>query len=242
MKLQNILSSEEIEGYHKEWESFRKKYKQALENEVLSGKPKIGQVFQYKDKPVFRAHVFQRKLREIDPYEISKKYYLHPIWHTNHYLTTLEQLYHASMLHIKYIYRIKVKEPRLEFRLSDSVFWDDRISVELIWKIIRQTRNYDLEDCHFSFYDDKNKKIKATIDLRNIVGSRAYVQCIEKLKQGDSSALKTLIRKIEAQDLNHNRLINPRKKLKATKDYLISELKRDNIPEEEIHDFFSLWD
>ena len=47
---------------------------------------------------------------------------------------------------------------------------------------------------------------------------------------------------IESRVFSQRNLIKPRKKLLATKDSLINELKNGNISEKELHDFFLFWD
>jgi len=51
-----------------------------------------------------------------------------------------------------------------------------------------------------------------------------------------------LVRKIEAQTFNHRRLRKPRTTLKTTQEDLVEALRNGNIPEEELYDFFSLWE
>ena len=99
MELSDIISQEEIESYYNEWTSFNQKYKPETNYNVHSGISFIGKVFQFKDKPIFRAHIFKRKLKKaFDPYFISNRGYLYPCFHTVHYFFPIEQIYHASML------------------------------------------------------------------------------------------------------------------------------------------------
>ncbi len=70
---------------------------------------------------------------------------------------------------------------------------------------------------------------------------RAYVRCIERLKQSDRKALDELIRKIKRQDIHQKRLIHPRQNLPDA-NYLIGELKVGRVPEQQLHNFFSFWD
>ena len=239
--VEDVLTPEEILRYRKGWTDFGAKYVLNSEQCTHSGKPVISQVYRFGDKPLFRAHIFNKRLRKIDPYFISKKYII-PFWHIAHYLTVLEQMYHASIQEIRETERFITKDVPREFNLSKPIFWDDNISVELILEPKRQKERYSIEDCFCSLYDNKTNKVKGRISVRTFVEPRAYIKGIADFKQGDNQVLGRLIRKIEMQDVNQRRLIKPRKSLQCTKDYLISQLGIGKIPEEELHDFFSLWD
>ncbi|MCX6262230.1 MAG: hypothetical protein NTY95_15610 [Bacteroidia bacterium] len=62
MKLQDILSPEEIARYNEGWESFKGRYKLNSPYNTHSGMPVISEVYQFPGKPLFRAHVFGRRL------------------------------------------------------------------------------------------------------------------------------------------------------------------------------------
>ncbi|MDP3027579.1 MAG: hypothetical protein Q8N63_07785 [Nanoarchaeota archaeon] len=62
MKIEDILSKEEIEQYNQEWKNFKGKYVPETSYNVHSGMPVLGKPFQFKDKPLFRAHVSQKQL------------------------------------------------------------------------------------------------------------------------------------------------------------------------------------
>ncbi|MCK4521874.1 MAG: hypothetical protein KAU20_04825 [Nanoarchaeota archaeon] len=239
--VESILTPKEILRYKEEWKTFENRYDLNSEYHTHSGKPVISQVFRFEDKPLFRAHVFDRQLRKIDPYFIAEKHLI-PFWHISHYQTVLEQMYHASMREIKDTDKCFTKDIPQEFKLSKSISWSDNVSVELILKPKRQTDKYSIENCYFTLYDDKIDEVKGRVSVRNFVKHRAYIGSIERLKQGDNGALEELVRKIEKQDLNHKRLIKQRQNLQTTKDYLIDKLRIGTIPEEELHDFFSFWD
>ena len=64
MALQDVLTEDEIQAYHAEWGLFTGKYKPETPYNVHSGLPIIGQVFQFEDKPIFRAHILKRRLKK----------------------------------------------------------------------------------------------------------------------------------------------------------------------------------
>ena len=98
MELVDVLSQKEIKEYNEEWGSFTDKYKLETPYKVHSGLPIIGKVFQFRDKPVFRAHIFKRKLKKaFDPYFISRNGYLYPYFHTVHYFFPIEQATHVAL-------------------------------------------------------------------------------------------------------------------------------------------------
>ena len=70
--------------------------------------------------------------------------------------------------------------------------------------------------------------------------NRAYLDALEDYKAGKSP--EGLIGKVERQAQNLKRLLVPREKLLTSKEELIAALLQGEIPEKEIHDFFSLWD
>jgi len=243
--LKDVLKDEEIKRYEEGWANFKGKYRVNSPRNVHSGMPVISEVYQFEGYPIFRAHVFNKRLRSFDPYFIIKEEsrgYIHPFWHAQHYFMVMEQMYHASkrlILGDEHDKEITKDIPR-EFEWKTPVFWSDNISIELITEKLRKTSSYDLEACYFRIC--KTDKDLSYMSVLTFLQPRSYVRDIEKIKQGDNSAIDNLIRKIEAQELNHKRLKKPRTTLKATKDYLIEALRKGYIPEDELHDFFSLWD
>lgn len=250
LAVEDILDEEELKEFHSRWSSFKTKYKNSEYNnknnplknkEVHSEKPVIGRVFKFDEHLIFRSYVFSNRLRDMDPYFITGKY-VHPFWHLVHYLTVAEQMYHASAGKIRNTDRLCTKEYCVELELSQPIFWRDRTFIQLILEPKRESEKYSIEDCYFTFYDDNSDKIKGTTYARTITELRDYVKCINALRQNDGEAMEKLIKKIEIQDILHKKLINPRKTLMSTPENLIERLKSREIPEEEIHDFFSLWD
>lgn len=95
---------------------------------------------------------------------------------------------------------------------------------------------------YFTFYSEKTGRDLSRMSAFSFWQPRSYIQVIKRLKQGDKSAIDDLIRKIEVQAINHGRLRNLRTTLKITRNDLVEALRNDYIPEEGLHDFFSLWD
>jgi len=240
ISIRDILTPEEIEKYKEEWEKFRGRYKPNSEYNVHSGLVVISELYQFEDRPIFRAHVFNKRLRKKDPYNLSELYLI-PFWHAEHYITTAEQLYHASMRRIRENQTLTV-ERNISLDLRRKIFWDNNLSVELLYSIAKRRKEFIIEDCYFTWYNDKNGRIVARGHARTLVTTRSFVRDIETLKEGDKEALERLIRKIEAQDINLKRLKKSRRNLRITKEELINALKRGYIPEEELYDFFSFWD
>lgn len=238
----DILSEEQIKSYREGWKEFDGKYRLNSSKNTHSGMPVIGNVFRYQNKLIFRSHVFQKKLRNFNPYFISEKY-LMPIWHIQHYFMVVEQMYHASSHLIRDHSKLSMRDIPEDFSIRKPIIWGDkRIFVELILEDLGKSNEYFKERSNFTIYeDDKNRKI-SNISFLVYYKPRAYVKSIEEIKQGDNSVIDDLIKKIEMQDINLGKLNNPRKTLETTKDYLISELREGRILEEELHDFFSLWD
>jgi len=246
MQLKDILSQEEIEEYNDRWNSFNQKYTPEIPYNVHSGLPIIGKVFQFRDKPIFRAHIFKRKLkRAFDPYFVSNKGYLHQYFHTVHYFFPIEQIYHASMPRLIPNYNNFITIDRFDSKkpaeMNNRIDFDKtRPSIELI-PSIKLRKNKFLARGSASFYDDRINKKLQTWYLEGVGVLRKYVENIQRIKQGDKNAVVDLIREIEGRALKQiPKMINSRKTLKT--DYLIQQLKKGNIPEPELHDFFSFWD
>lgn len=245
--IKEVLNEEQIRRYGKGWNDFKGKYRLNFSRNVHSGMPIISEVYHFENSPIFRAHVFGRKLRKFDPYfqtAEESRGYIHPFWHAQHYFMIMEQIYHASrrlILGDEHDKKVAKDIPK-EFKWKKPVFWDDNISVELIIEKLRKIRSYDTEVGHFAIYSDKTNEKLSYMGILTFWQPRSYIQDIEKIRQGNNSAIDDLIRKIEAQTINHRRLRNPRTTLKITKDDLVEALRNGYIPEEELDDFFSLWE
>ncbi len=239
--MDEVLAAEEINRYQEGWKKFKDKCVVNSSYYVHSGLPVISKVFRLEDKPIFRAHVFSKRLRRFDPYHIADKC-IQPFWHAQHYIMVGEQMYSAcSKLVIGERYeRMIAKDVPIEFRWKKPLFWDETVSVELIREELGKVGPYEKQIGYFTFYSDKTGKVLSRMSAESYWQQRAYVENIEKLKQGDKSVTEALVRKIEMQDVNHKRLKLPRTP-KITKESLVAAVRNGVIPEE-IHDFFSLWD
>lgn len=243
MKIEDILSKEEIEQYHQEWKNFKGKYVPETPYNVHSGMPVLGKPFQFKDKPLFRAHVFQERLRNFNPYFISNEYH-NPIWHSQHYFIAVEQLYHAASNLLRDNPKLVGKDPEIKIKIRKPTFWTVHykgISVELFIESLRKTADYFVERGNFTFYRDDENQRMAELKALAFFQQRAYIKEMEALKEGDNNALERLTRKIEHQAIWQKRLYHPRTNL-PDKDFLIEQLRQGRIPEAELHDFFSFWD
>lgn len=242
MKVRELLTKDEEEEYKREWSSFSRKYELLSPYEVHSGMPVIGQIFQFKDKSLFRTHVCQRKLKRFDPYFLSDKY-LHPFWHVEHYFMVLEQLYHAGSNKLRDNSKLVVKDAPEEFKWRKPIFWDKPISVGLILEDLGEKRGYHQERASFTIYEDRKGRSRSIseIDFMTFYQPRAYIRDLEKLKEGDFEILEELVRKIRHQAISHRKMTKPRTDLQCSEEELIEKLKDGEIPEQELHDFFSFW-
>lgn len=249
LTVEDILTEQEVKEYHSQWNSFRDKHKnKPYKNkplspyEVHSNKPVIGELFQFKDYPIFRSRIFQKRLKEMDPYFITK-HYLTPFWHLVHYMIVTEQMYHASMdkirKHEDFIVRDIIDNLK---EIKEPIFWRDKISVELIYQLRAENNKRKIERGHSTFYSDIDNTVKGKLSYSTIVGFRKWIKILNNFKNGDKESLDLLIKQIETQDNHLRRLITPRQNLQTSKEELIIKLKKGNIPEEQLYDFFSLWD
>jgi len=243
MQLKDILTSREIEEYNHEWQSFDRKYELETPYNVHSGMPVVGKPMKFREKQVFRAHVFQKRLRRFDPYFLATKY-IQPFWHMLHYSLTAEQMYQASASMMKDNSKLHVKEIPESFQLRRPIFWDlDRvISIELILENLGESFGSLRERANFAFYEDRRNRVLGRLSAVTYCGTRIHIELIERIKRGDESAREELIKKILSQDIKHKKLLNPRKNIQTTAEQLVAELKAGRILEEDIHDFFSFWD
>jgi len=248
MKAKEILSAEELKQYHEEWEQFKQKYvgvhpRIQSEYNVHSGKPVISRIFQFQGKPIFRAHVFQKRLKSVDPYFISNNY-IHKSWHAWHYFIVMEQMYHASSNLIRDNSKLVGKDIPETFRWRRPIEWvrdRGKISVELTIEDLGKKNNHQRERGHYTFYHDSKNRVISEISVLAFWQPRKYVENIERLRQRNQESLKSLERQIKDRESKHKRLLKPRK-LKATAPELIERLRQGEIPEEELHDYFSFWE
>ena len=232
----DILTPEEYEKYQQEWRDFKGKYTKNSPYNVNSNTPFISLVYQFQDKPLFRAKVFNRELRKFTPYFNAGEHLL-PFWDGTHQLLVGVQMYTASSHLVRDNYdTTEALEARTSLDFKARIYWNDRISVELI---IEQ-RNL-ISSIYGTFYSDKTKKLLAQGISLIVLHSRAYYECIERIKKGKKGEIPDLIRKIQMQEIHLGKLNVPRTNLPSSED-LISRLEQGEIPEAELHNFFSLWD
>jgi hypothetical protein len=158
----------------------------------------------------------------------------------------MEQMYHASRRKLKgdceHDKEIAKDIPQ-ELKWKKPVFWDDNISIDLIIERKRQVRSYyDRETGHFTICSGKTNERLSYMSVLIFWQPRSYIRDMERIRHGDDSAIDDLIRKIDAQAINHGRLRTLRKTLKVTGNDLIEALREGYIPKEELNDFFSFWD
>ena len=243
VNINDILTKEEIEQYRGEWSSFKGRYKLNSPKNVHSGMPVISEVYQFEDKPIFRAHVFGRKLRKFDPYFIASEHPM-PFWNAQHYLMVGEQMYSATLhLAIGDEYNRRVaKEVPIEFNWKKPMFFIDNASIELIRVEEGKLRGYDKETGYFAIYSDKTGRVLSRMSAMSFWQERTYVQLLGRLREGDGSAMEKLTRVIEAQDLIQRRRTPKRQTLTTSKDKLMALAQSGQYPQEKFDDFFSLWD
>ena len=245
MALQDLLSEDEIKRYHKEWSSFTGKYKPETPYNVHSGLPIIGQAFQFEDKPIFRAHIFKRKLKKaFDPYFTSNQGYLHPNFHLCHYFFPIEQIAHVALARLVPNYshyvitdRFDTKKPSIMKGKVD--FKETKSSIEIIPHVTLGKNRFVVEGSA-TFYEDRTNEPLQIWYLEGFGELREYVKNIQRLREADASAIDNLIGEIEAVDKKHQKMSNPRKY--PLKSELIDIIRAGEIPEEELHEFFSYWD
>ena len=231
----DILTPEEYKRYQNEWRDFKGKYTKNSPYNVNSNIPFISLVYQFQDKPLFRARVFNKELRKFTPYFNAGEHLL-PFWDGTHQLIVGVQMYTASSRLVRDDYdTTEALEARTSLNFKARIYWDDRISVELI---IEQ-RNL-ISSIYGTFYSDKTKKLLAQGISLIVLHSRAYYECIERIKKGKKGEIPDLIRKIQMQEIHLGKLNVPRTNLPSAQS-LISRLEQGEIPEAELHDFFSLW-
>jgi len=245
MILQDILTKDEIKRYHEEWASFTGKYKPESPYNVHSGLPIIGQVFQFEDRSIFRAHIFKRKLKKaFDPYFISNEGYLHPNFHLCHYFFPIEQIAHVALARLIPNYQHYVITDRFDTKRPSIMkgkidFKETRASIEIIPSVTIGKNRFVVRGSA-TFYGDRTNDILQIWYMEGFGDLREYVKNRHRLKQGDEKAVEDLAREIEEIDRKHKRMIKPR--AYPSKEELIERLKKGEIPEEELHEFFSYWD
>jgi hypothetical protein len=244
--IEDVLTSEEIEDYHRRWNNFLSLEGNIPEDYgVVVKKPEhvvIGRVWQYRDLPVYRAKVLSDKLSWIpmDPPQ--------PIWHEHHYWQVFEQIAQASRR--KYFEQKgkrhigKVKTPVTYTDLKQPINLGQRTFVELIPEIqIRETEKgiLTIENHSCAFYNTENEVlgrhyVKAVGTLRD------YEILFDELQRGEENAQERLISKIRNQE---RKLAEYGRSPKISLGELIRQIQNNlynNSLYERLEDFFSLFD
>lgn len=253
MGCRKFLNKKEFNEYSDLWKNF--KHKNVLESEynVHSSKPAISKIMYYNgyENPILRAKINQKKLREFDPYFNFKKY-ANPFWHIQHYMMVAEQMYHAGSNMLRDNSKLVMKDTMEEFNALRPIFWRNNskhISIELMIEKNNDNKNNSflfVEDLHFYFYNEKTNREVANIHAKSYAQYRSYIRDMNMIESSKNdfeieNAKSGLIRKIESQIIKQNDLaINPRKDI-VDGLYLIEEINRDNLPKDDIINYFSLW-
>lgn len=245
MNLNDLLNEKQISQYHRDWSQYSNKYLEEYKHIVHSSVPLIGKTMKFNQYPVYRSHIFKKRLQKLfDPYFASKGYF-HPLLHTTHYLILLEQIGHAAFTkEIPKYYQYRLKErfkPRKPPEMKKSVEIDkSQTSIEVIPKVIYRNERLFF-DVSLTFYNDKDNDILQKWYFDGVGEKREYVKCLENYKQNPNGEnLGKLIMKIQNRSLSNKRLINQRS-IFAKKESIINNLVVGRIIEREIHDFFAIW-
>jgi len=248
--LESILSPKEISRFHDGWSSFKGKKNIASPHNVHGGFPIISEVFQFEDKPVFRARVFQGRnhLRKINPYQ-NAPYYLIPFWHPIHYITAGEQMYHGMMeLHRPNNNKLVATEiPELD--LKEKLCWPGRVNGHVsgigMYKVLAGSweRGKAVERYVCLFYDDKKEKVYGSFNATIFLTLRSHIKTLKYLRDGKDGSQEKMIRLIQDQAAQHKYLLQPRTDLTSSSEELIETIRKDKIPpESDMINFFSLYD
>ena len=249
LKLEDFLNDEEVERFHEEWESGKRKLPLAEPYEVHSAMPVISKAWQFEDKPIFRARVLQKRLRETNPYH-NARCHLMPIWHPIHVGEVAEQMWHVNKkLSVPNYNRTAVYEaPQIELRAP--IRWETNdangnISVIALYKLMRGSwaDGNSIEIGTWLFFDDKKQQFEKAKYYANCFASwRSYVKAYRNLQEGKPDALKRMRNLILDQSSQHKRLLNPRTDLRENEaEELIEKCKNKTLTLEELDHFFSLY-
>jgi hypothetical protein len=250
LKLEDMLSKEETDVFNMEWSMFEEKNKLSSPYEVHNAFPVISKIYQFRDKLIFRAKVFQRRdyLRKINPYH-NAPFYLIPFWHAYHYVCVAEQIYHAATEKFRPNNQKYIVKDLPYFDLNKPIYWPAKhqghISAVGLIKLRRGSweRGNAIETYTCHFIDDKSGEDYGSAGGLCLVGFRSYVQTMNNLKAGNPEAAEKLIRSIQGQEISHSRLYKRRDNLTICADELIETIRNGRIPNEEaMDDFFSLYE
>ena len=174
MKLKEILSEEEVNEYHNEWRLFSQKYVSETPYTTHSRCPVIGKVFQFRNKPVFRAHVFKQRIRQnFNPYNPEEPPYPHANFHLTHYLYPIEQMGHAGLSRlVKDYHRFIVTEwfsneicPEMKGKIH---FDKSHPSIEFVMDV-KEGKNRFIGKASATFYEDTDNRVLQIWHIEGIV-------------------------------------------------------------------------
>lgn len=238
--IEDLLTQEEIQDYHKEWNLWRSREKPKIidhreVNKIYPEHVVISKVWQYKNYPIYRAEVFQDRLSWIpmDPPQ--------PIWHEYHYWQVFEQI--AQAVRKKLVPTEKGKTPITYIELKEPIYFGQRISVELIPEIkTRETKDGPLtiEDHYVTFYK-ANGKPTGRMYVKVVGTLRDYEILYRKLVKGEEVE-NQLLNALERQKRKLEKIgRNPKIKYED----LIKKIKSKSYDPQllkDLKDFFSFWD
>jgi hypothetical protein len=234
----DVLTPEEGELYRRGWENFPRKYEYSPPHIVQDGRPVISVIYRFENKHVFRAHVFGKALKDIDPYGIADEH-LAPYWEIQHFMKVSEQMHIGSLKmeagNTAYKMKSVVFSYHMEFRRP--LYFRENASVELVREERSSRRHID----HLKFIKEKDGTETACIMAKTLCIPRSYAATMESIKGGGSS-IEKLVRQIKRQGVNLGKLRAPRKSMLSSEAALIKNVLEGRLPESELHDFFSFWD
>jgi len=162
-------------------------------------------------------------------------------------------MYHAGSNMIRDNSKLVVKDIMKEFNALRPIYWRNsskHMSIELMIQRREKTKRNEnflfSEDIYFSFYNEKTHREHGNIHAQTFALYRSYIRDMNTILNSNNNieidnAKEGLIRKIESQDFKQNKIaILPRTNI-VSGSYLINEIKKGNLPEDDITNYFSLW-
>jgi hypothetical protein len=238
--VEDFLTPEEIECYHRQWKHESKQLSTPLKtmyiNKTRPDHIVITDFWQYKDYPIYRAGVLQDRFSWIsmDPPQ--------PFWHEYHYWQVFEQI--SCGVRKSLVETGRAKTPIVYIDLKEPTWFGHKTSVELIPEIKRrQTEDgpMTIEDHYCTFYDAKNKP-HCRMFVKIVATKRFYELDYDRLLKGDEKALDDLLKRMEIQE---KRLKKVGRTSKVNREQITNMLKSGNYGQElldSLYEYFSLWD
>ncbi len=115
-------------------------------------------------------------------------------------------------------------------------------SIEFVMNV-REGKNRFIGKASAVFYEDTDNRMLQTWYIEGIGQLRAYAESIEKLKQNKDNLKEReeLIRKIDVRYKKRKNILSLREEL-PDRTILIEQIRQGQIPEKELHNYFSDWD